>query len=125
MDTPTENRAQRLYLQILADLEIYRLGDSSARDAVLLRICEQVGELAEIAEGALEKFQVPDNEARVLKQAIKVCLTHISLKLLRILSGTDFYLSRTSSVCYYAGQIHVDTRRRAKAHPAYVRAIAA
>ena len=25
MDTPTENRARRLHLQILADLEIYRL----------------------------------------------------------------------------------------------------
>lgn len=116
MDPPTEIRAQRLYDQIMADLKTVKEIDETAREAVLLRISDQVGELAEIAEGAEEK--VPVNGGSVQKAAMKTWLMHISLELLKILSGTDFYYFLKRSDRAYAGSGPPLPRESSETNPA-------
>ena len=63
MDPPPANsRTRRLYSRILADLQAANSAQGREREAVLLRVSDMVGELAEIAEGAEAATEVPDNE---------------------------------------------------------------
>ena len=121
MDPPTESRATELYLEVLQDLEIARLSDGVARDAVLLRISNKVGELAEIAEGA---DVAPVHEGSWRRQAY-AWLAKISWELLKIMSDTDFYMPRPLTGESNAGRIDAHSRSSDEAHPCVFRAIAA
>ena len=91
MDPPPSNsRARRLYSRILADLEAANSARGPEREAVLLRVSDLVGELAEIAEGAEATADAPDNEGPT-RGEVYSWLSRISLELLRILGGADFY----------------------------------
>jgi hypothetical protein len=87
MDPPTESRANGLYLKVLDDLEAVKVADGVARDAVLLRISDNVGELARLAERA---DGAPTHEGS-WRQQIPVWVAKISWELVKILSDTDFY----------------------------------
>ena len=91
MDPPPANsRARELYSQILANLDVANSARGPEREAVLLRVSDLVGELAEIAEGAEATADAPDNEGPTRRELFS-WLSRISLELLRILSGADFY----------------------------------
>ena len=91
MDPPPANsRVRRLCSQILVDLESVNSARGPEREAVLLRVSDLVGELAEIAEGAEAKADAPDNEGPT-RGEVYSWLSRISLELLRILGGADFY----------------------------------
>ena len=87
---PTNSRARRLYSRILKDLEAARSAQGPEREAVLLRISDMVGELTEIAEGADARTEAPANEGP-RRGEVYSWLSRISLELLRILGGADFY----------------------------------
>ena len=87
---PANSRARRLYSRILADLQVAKSAQGRERDAVLLRVSDMVGELAEIAEGAETTTAAPDNEGP-MRGEVFFLLSRISLELLRILGGADFY----------------------------------
>lgn len=121
MDPPTETRAQELYLQILTDLETARGAEGPARDAVLLRVSDKVGELAEIAEGA---NAAPVHEGSWRRQATR-WLARISWELVKILSDTDFYNRHTLGGRTYAGRIFTHAWDGSQVHPTVLGALAA
>ena len=88
MDPPTESRARALYLQVLDDLETVRTTDGEARDAVLLRVSDNVGELAKLAEGA----QVASAHEGSWQPQVFAWVARISWELVKVLSDTDFYI---------------------------------
>ena len=91
MDPPPANsRARTLYSRILRDLEAATSAQEPEREAVLLRISDMVGELAEIAEGAAANADAPNNEGPTRGETY-LWLSRISLELLRILGGAGFY----------------------------------
>ena len=88
---PTNSRARALCRRILADLQVAKSAEGPEREAVLLGVSDLVGELAEIAEGAEAKADAPDNEGPTRGQ-IYFLVSRISLELLRILGGADYYV---------------------------------
>ena len=87
---PANSRARGLYSRILADLQAANSARGPEREAVLLRISDLVGELAEIAEGAEATAGAPDTQGPPRRE-VHFWLSRISLELLRILGGADFY----------------------------------
>ena len=121
MDPPTEARAHELYLLVLDDLERVKLTEGVAREAVLLRVSNRVGELAEIAEGA---DVAPVHEGSWRRQA-SVWVVKISWELLKILSDTDFYTLCPAKGDSHVGRIDAHTWASHEAHPRVFRSIAA
>ena len=95
----TCSRARRLYSRILRDLEAASSAHGPAREAVLLRISDLVGELAEIAEGAEVTTDSPDNEGPT-RDEVFFWLARISLELLRILGGAGCYTAWRRNKAY-------------------------
>ena len=87
---PANSRARRLYSRILAALQAANSAEGREREAVLLRVSDMVGELAEIAEGVEATTNAPDNEGPT-RGEVFFLLSRISLELLRILGGADVY----------------------------------
>ncbi len=113
MDPPTETRANQLYLQVLEDLELVHRTKGVARGAVLLRVSNRVGELAEIAEGA----DVAPNHEGSLRNQVLTWVARISWELLKILGDTDFYILLASAGGSHARRIDLVPRPGHETHP--------
>ena len=90
-DPPTTTpRAHELYLLIQRDLEVARTAARPEREAVLLRVSSRIRELATLA-GAEMAANEKARHGRSTREWWCYMLARISVELLKIQSGTDFY----------------------------------
>ena len=90
-DPPTTTpRAHQLYSLIQRDLEVARTAEGSQREAVLLRASSRIRELATLA-GAEAAANDKARHGRSTRERLYYMLARISVQLLKIQSGTDFY----------------------------------
>ena len=90
-DPPTTTpRAKELYLLIQKDLEAARTAEAPEREAVLLRVSSRIRELATLAVAETAANERASH-GRSRRERWWYMLARISVELLRIQSGTDFY----------------------------------
>lgn len=90
-DPPTTNpRAHQLHSLIQKDLEVARTTDGPERETVLLRVSSRIRELATLA-GAETAASERAGHGGTTRERWFYMLARISVELLKIQSGTDFY----------------------------------
>lgn len=90
-DPPTTTpRANELYLLIQKDLEDARTAEAPERETVLLRVSSRIRDLATLA-GAEVATSEGASHGRSTRGKWFYILARISVELLRIQSGADFY----------------------------------
>lgn len=90
-DPPTTTpQAHQLYSLIQRDLRVARTAEGPQREAVLLRVSSRIRELATLA-GAESAANDKARHGRSTRERWYYMLARISVQLLKIQSGTDFY----------------------------------
>lgn len=90
-DPPTTTpQANELYLLIQGDLEEARTAEAPERETVLLRVSSRIRDLATLA-GAEVATSEGASHGRSTREKWFYILARISVELLRIQGGTDFY----------------------------------
>lgn len=99
-DPPTTTpRANELYSLIKRDLEVARTAEAPERETVLLGVSSRIRELATLA-GAETAASEGASHGGTTREKWFYMLARISVELLKIQSGTDFYTTQRGHRTY-------------------------